>query len=155
MADKDRDERLDRNWNELLQELRVAQTGVQILSGFLLTLPFSPKFGDLAESRQNVYVAILLTAITATLLLLSPVALHRALFHRHQRPWLVQAAHYLSRAGLVLLATANVGVVWLIVDTVVDSTAAAVAAAVLAGLTTIVWLVIPAWVLLRHRSAES
>src|SRR5690349_699939 len=155
MPENERDSRLDRNWNELLQELRVAQTGVQILSGFLLTLPFSPKFGDLAESRQNVYVAILLTAITATLLLLSPVALHRALFHRHQRPWLVQAAHYLSRSGLLLLAAANVGVVWLIVDTVIDASTAATAAAVLAGLTTVVWVVIPVWVLHRRESEES
>lgn len=155
MSDESRDQHLDRNWSELLQELRVAQTGVQILSGFLLTIPFSPGFADLAESRRNVYVAVLLAAITATLLLLSPVALHRALFHRGQRPFLVQAAHMLSRAGLVLLAVANVGAVWLIIDTVLSSAAAAVAAAVLAGLTTLVWLVLPAWVLRRPRSVES
>ncbi|TXL60913.1 DUF6328 family protein [Aeromicrobium terrae] len=155
MEEHARDKGLDRNWNELLQELRVAQTGVQILSGFLLTLPFSPNFEDLPESRHDVYVAVLLSAISATLLLLSPVALHRALFHRGQRPFLVDAAHKLSRAGLVLLAVANVGAVWLIVDTVLSSTAASVAAAVLAGLTTLVWLVLPAWVLRRPRSTES
>jgi hypothetical protein len=154
MSEESRDEHLDRNWGELLQELRVAQTGVQILSGFLLTLPFSPGFADLAESRKNVYVAVLLSAISATLLLLSSVALHRALFHRGRRPFLVQAAHMLSRAGLLLLAAANVGAVWLIVDTVLDSTAAAVAAAALAALTTLVWVVLPAWVLRHPRSAQ-
>ena len=91
-------ERMDRNWNELLQELRVAQTGVQILTAFLLTLPFQPAFGDLPESRTNVYIGVLLSAMTSMLLLLTPVALHRALFRRGLKPWLVGAANVITRS---------------------------------------------------------
>jgi len=147
MAVESTRDRIDRNWSELLQELRVAQTGVQILTAFLLTLPFQPAFKDLPDSRVYVYVGVLMSAMLAILLLLSPVALHRALFRRGLRPWLVEAANVFSRAGLVLLVAANVGAVWLVIDVVLDVTAASIAAGVLAGLTTIGWLVLPAWVL--------
>lgn len=147
MAEETARERIDRNWDELLQELRVAQTGVQILTAFLLTLPFQPGFKNLSDARTYVYVAVLISAISAMLLLLTPVALHRALFHRGLRPWLVAAAQQLSRAGLALLVAANVGAVWLILDIVLGVTAASVVAAILAGLTTIGWVVLPAWVL--------
>ncbi|MGH3457763.1 DUF6328 family protein [Aeromicrobium sp.] len=140
-------DRIDRNWNEILQELRVAQTGVQILTAFLLTLPFQPAFKDLPASRTYVYVAVLLSAMLSMLMLLTPVALHRALFRRGLKPWLVDAANMSSRAGLVLLVAANVGAVWLVLDVVLGLLAASIAAAVLAGLTTIGWIVVPAWVL--------
>lgn len=139
--------RIDRNWNEILQELRVAQTGVQILTAFLLTLPFQPAFADLSPSRTYVYVGVLLSAMLSMLLLLTPVALHRALFHRGVRPWLVEAANVFSRAGLVLLVAANVGAVWLVLDVVLGVSAASIAAGTLAGLTTIGWVLLPAWVL--------
>jgi hypothetical protein len=154
MAEETERERIDRNWNELLQELRVAQTGVQILTAFLLTLPFQPAFKDLSDSRVYVYVGVLLSAMLSMLFLLSPVALHRALFHRGVRPWLVEAANVFSRGGLVLLVAANVGAVWLVLDVVLGVTPASVAAAFLAGLTTIGWIVLPAWVL-KERGPES
>ena len=138
-------ERIDRNWNELLQELRVAQTGVQILTAFLLTLPFQPVFEDLPDSRSYVYVGVLLSAMLSMLMLLTPVALHRALFHRGVRPWLVETANLFSRVGLALLVAANVGAVWLVLDVVLGITAASITAALLAGLTTVGWLVLPAW----------
>ena len=120
---------------------------MQILTAFLLTLPFQPAFGDLPDSRTYVYVGALMSAMLSMLMLLSPVALHRALFRRGLRPWLVEAANVFSRARLVLLVAANVGAVWLVLDVVLGVTAASIAAAVLAGLTTIGWLVLPAWVL--------
>ena len=153
MAEESARERMDRNWNELLQELRVAQTGVQILTAFLLTLPFQPAFKDLPDSRTDVYVAVLLSAMTSMLLLLTPVALHRALFRRGLKPWLVEAANIITRAGLVLLVAANVGAVWLVMDAVLGVTAASIAAGALAGLVTIGWIVLPAWVL-RERNDE-
>ena len=140
-------ERMDRNWNELLQELRVAQTGVQILTAFLLTLPFQPAFKSLSDSRTYVYVGVLLAAMTSMLMLLTPVALHRAVFRRGLKPWLVQTANVITRAGLVLLVAANVGAVWLVMDAVVGIAGASIAAGVLAGLVTVGWLVVPAWVL--------
>jgi hypothetical protein len=140
-------ERMDRNWNELLQELRVAQTGVQILTAFLLTLPFQPAFKELSDSRTYVYVGVLLAAMTSMLMLLTPVALHRAVFRRGLKPWLVQTANVITRSGLVLLVAANVGAVWLVMDAVVGIAGASIAAGVLAGLVTVGWLVVPAWVL--------
>ena len=154
MAEESQTERIYRDWNELLQELRVAQTGVQILTAFLLTLPFQPAFRELSDSRVHVYVGVLLSAMLSILLLLSPVALHRALFRRGLRPWLVEAANLFSRAGLVLLVAANVGAVWLVLDVVLGVTSASIAAAVLAGFTTIGWLVLPAWVL-KERGTET
>ncbi len=153
MAGESARERMDRNWNELLQELRVAQTGVQILTAFLLTLPFQPAFNDLPDSRTYVYVAVLLSAMTSMLLLLTPVALHRALFRRGLKPWLVEAANVITRAGLVLLVAANVGAVWLVMDVVLGVTAASIAAGALAGLVTIGWILLPAWVL-RERNDD-
>ena len=145
-------ERMDRNWTELLQELRVAQTGVQILTAFLLTLPFQPAFKELSDSRTHVYVGVLLSAMTAMLMLLTPVAMHRAVFRRGLKPWLVQTANVITRAGLVLLVAANVGAVWLVMDAVVGIAGASIAAGVLAGLVTVGWLVVPAWVLKKGRS---
>lgn len=136
--------RLDRNWQELLQELRVAQTGVQILTGFLLTLPFTPRFEDLAESRRTVYAAVLCSAVAATFLLMTPVALHRALFHRHARPWLVEAAHQTSRWGLAALALANIGAVWLILDVVAATWVAWLVAAMITLFVLVAWVLVPA-----------
>jgi hypothetical protein len=147
MAEETTRERMDRRWNELLQELRVAQTGVQILTAFLLTLPFQPAFENLPDSRTYVYVGVLLSAMTSMLMLLTPVALHRALFRRGLKPWLVQTANLITRGGLVLLVAANVGAVWLVMDTVVGVGGASIAAGVLVGLVTVGWLVLPASVL--------
>src|SRR3978361_1930941 len=88
-------QRLDRNWSDLLQELRVVQTGVQLLTGFLLTLPFQARFIALSAFEQNVYLATVGLAIAATGFLIAPVLIHRVLFRRHARKILVTAAHRL------------------------------------------------------------
>ena len=108
------DERMDRNWNELLQELRVSQTGVQILAGFLLTLPFQQRFKDLADAERGLYLVTVVVACVSTLLLVTPVVLHRALFRRHAKETLVRAADRLARAGLVALGVTVSGVVTLV-----------------------------------------
>jgi len=144
--------RLDENWEELLQELRVAQTGVQILTGFLLTLPFTDAFEQVPERSRVVYGCVLGCAVTATLLLLTPVALHRALFRRGQRPWLVGAADALARAGLVAMALANIGAVWLILDFVFRAAVAWTATGVLLTGLVLGWLVLP---LARRRHTGS
>jgi hypothetical protein len=86
------DQRMDRNWNELLQELRVSQTGVQILAGFLLTLPFQQRFEGLRAPERTLYLCTVVVACASTLLLVTPVVLHRALFRRHAKDTLVHAA---------------------------------------------------------------
>jgi hypothetical protein len=82
-------ERLDRNWNSLLQELRVVQTGVQLLTGFLLTLPFQQRFDVLGEHMRVVYLATVGFSVGATVFLIAPVAMHRLLFRRHRLQVLV------------------------------------------------------------------
>jgi hypothetical protein len=141
--DESESERLTRNLNELLQELRVTQTGVQILTGFLLTLPFSNRFATLDSVQKNAYLAILCGSVVATGLIIAPVAFHRVLFRHGQRPWLVQAANRAARAGLVSLALTTSGVVWLVFDLVIDRTTASIAAAVSLLFFATVWVVIP------------
>ena len=124
--DKDRDEteaqRLDRNWSSLLQELRVAQTGVQLLTGFLLILPFQERFTQLDATMRTVYLITVGCSIGATVLLVAPVSMHRLLFRRHRLKTLVAASHNYAIAGTLLLGTALAGVAILIFDTVVGRT---------------------------------
>jgi O-antigen/teichoic acid export membrane protein len=103
-------ERLDRNWNSLLQELRVTQTGAQLVTGFLLTLPFQQRFGLLSENVKHVYLATVVCSIAATLLLVTPVAMHRVLFRQRRLVTLVSVTHRCAITGVVLLGLALVGV---------------------------------------------
>jgi hypothetical protein len=136
-------ERLTRNLDELLQELRVTQTGVQILTGFLLTLPFSQRFSSLDGVQRGAYLAILCGSVIATGMIIAPVAFHRMLFRHGQRKWLVGAANWAARAGLVSLSLTTSGVVWLVFDLVTDRTLAWVAGVIsllfFAGL----WVAVP------------
>jgi hypothetical protein len=142
-AGESESERLTRNLNELLQELRVTQTGVQILTGFLLTLPFSQRFEVLDDVQRASYLVILCGSVVATGLIIAPVAFHRMLFRHGERPWLVRAANRAALAGLLSLALTTSGVVWLVFDLVTDRTLALVA-----GLVSLVffgglWAVVP------------
>lgn len=95
-ADDDRretpTERLDRNWNEILQELRVTQTGVQILTGFLLTVPFQQRFEELTGTQREIYLVLVVLAAITTGLMVAPVSLHRMLFRRRAKASLVAVA---------------------------------------------------------------
>ena len=137
------EEMLTRNLNELLQELRVTQTGVQILTGFLLTLPFTSKFGDLSDLQRYVYLAILCGSVIATGLIIAPVAFHRALFRQGERPWIVKSANRAARAGLLALALTTSGVVWLVFDVVVNRTAAHVAGSLSFAFFATLWAGVP------------
>ncbi|MGB3486437.1 MAG: DUF6328 family protein [Mycobacterium sp.] len=136
-------ERLDRNWASLIQELRVVQTGVQLLTGLLLTLPFHDRFDDLDTKMRVVYLTTVACAVASTVLLASPVAMHRVLFRRHRLDRLVAAAHRLTYAGLMLLGLSLAGVVVLVFGTVAGETAGVVAG--LIALLSFVgfWVVVP------------
>lgn len=136
-------ERLTRNWNELLQELRVLQTGVQILTGFLLTVPFSPRFPDLADHQQAIYLVVLVGSVITTSLIVAPVSFHRMLFRRQQRPWLVTASHICARAGLVGFAIVSALVVLLVFDVVLSFGAGVVAAVAVLLLFVSLWAGLP------------
>lgn len=138
-----RNAQVERNWNELLQELRVTQTGVQILTGFLLTLPFTERFSELQYEQRLIYLATIVGSVAATGLIIAPVAFHRLLFHQEELPWLVEAADAMAKAGLILLATTTSAVILLVFDVVVSRGAAYVAAAATLGCLLAVWAGIP------------
>jgi len=142
-------QRLDRNWNSLLQELRVVQTGVQLLTGFLLTLPFQQRFDVLNEHMRLVYLATVSCSVGATVLLIAPVAMHRLLFRRHRLQVLVSAAHRCAYAGLMMLGLALTGMTVIIFAAVSGRNVGFVAGAFALALFTLFWLVVP--LLLRTR----
>ena len=138
-------QRLTRNWSELLQELRVTQTGIQVLTGFLLTVPFNSRFDELTSLQRNAYLIVLSGAIISTALIMSPAAFHRVLFRHGERPWLVDTANQIARAGLAMVALTTGGVAFLAFEVV-----AGLAAGVIAGVLAMVvfaglWVGIPVW----------
>ncbi|GAA5194237.1 DUF6328 family protein [Rugosimonospora acidiphila] len=136
-------ERWDRNLGELLQELRVAQTGVQILFAFLLTLPFTNRFARVGWLDRDAYLATLVASATASALLITPVSYHRLVFRSGRKPQLVRMASVLAEAGLVFLLVAVAGAVFVVVDAVSGTWAGAVLAAVMAALYVCLWYVVP------------
>src|SRR5690349_23693414 len=98
------EERADRNLSDLLQELRVALPGVQVLFAFLLTVPFTNRFDQLSGVEEKLYFGVLICTALATVLLTAPTVGHRILFRRQQKEYLVTVANNLSLVGLLLLA---------------------------------------------------
>jgi hypothetical protein len=141
--DETLDERMDRNWNELLQELRVTQTGATLLTGFLMTIPFQQRFTELDGYQRGLYLVLVVLTVLATALILAPVSLHRELFRRRLKPQLVSAGNLFARLGLVVLALALVGVVSLLFDVVVSRQAGQVVGATSAAVLVLVWWVLP------------
>ncbi len=136
-------ERLDRNWASLLQELRVVQTGVQLLTGLLLTLPFQQRFDILDDDMQVVYLATVACSVASTVLLVAPVGMHRLLFRRHRLKALVAAAHRCAYAGLLLLGVALAGVTTVVFDAVANRHVAIVAGSAALVAFTLFWVVLP------------
>ncbi len=149
MSAKRKDDRpspktLSRNWDELMQEIRVTQTGTQILTGFLLTVPFSSRFEELTAFQRWVYLAVLGGSVLTTCLVVAPVAFHRLLFRRRRRELLVDVGNRFAIAGLVLLAVTIGGVVLLVTDIVVGGPVVSVSAgAVTLVVFAVTWLVAP------------
>lgn len=135
-------QRADRNFSELLQELRVLQTGVQILTGFLLTLPFQARFEELDSYQRTLYLILVSFAVITTGVILGPVSAHRALFHRGLKPTLVQASNALARLALLLLSLTVTGTVMLAFDVVLSRRAGWVAGSIaFVALLTLWWIV--------------
>ena len=109
-------ERLDRNLGELLQELRVALPGVQVLFAFLLTIPFNQRFVELTSAQERIYLATLLSTTISAVLLIAPTAYHRLTFRKQQKQQLVLLANWMAIVGLAFLALAMTGVVLLVTD---------------------------------------
>ncbi len=141
--DESEAERIDRNLAELLQELRVAGLGVQVLFGFLLSLPFTSRFTQLSHGQRELYLATLMLAAVATALLLGPVAYHRLVFRRGQKEGLVRAASAMAIAGLATVGLAVSAAVLLVTGYVVSALPAALITAFVAGVFGLLWFAFP------------
>ena len=126
MSERDREraetplQRADRNWDELLSELRVTQTGVAILFSLLLTVPFSARFDQVSPFGRRVYLAALVLSAASAVVLIAPVAYHRVLFSTGQKPHIVSVSDRMARVGLLLLALAVTAVLLLVSDVLLD-----------------------------------
>jgi hypothetical protein len=152
--DETPNERADRNWNEVLQELRVMQTGTQILTGFLLALAFQPAFADLTEGQRIFYLVLVVLSALSSIVALAPVALHRLLFRQRAKQVVVEYGHAALITALITVSLLLVGVVAFVFDVVVGESAAWVAFIALAVVILGLWVVAPAVLRSRHSAGE-
>lgn len=144
-------ERADRNWNEVLQELRVLQTGTQILTGFLLALAFQPAFADLTEGQRTIYLTLVVISALSAIIALAPVALHRVLFQQRAKAAVVTYGHAALITALFTVSILVVGVVAFVFDVVVGGSAFWWAVCALALVILVLWVVAPAVIRARVR----
>jgi hypothetical protein len=142
------EERADRNLSDLLQELRVALPGVQVLFAFLLTVPFTQRFTDLSGFETKLYFGVLICVALATVMLVAPTAGHRILFRRQQKEFIVSISNTLALVGLLLLAIGMTGAIALISNFIFGTTTAVVSTIVMAVAFAGFWYVGP----LRRRA---
>lgn len=141
--DETENERLDRNWNEMLQELRVIQTGTQILTGFLLAAVFQSRFDELDDYQHAVYLALVVASILTTVCGLAPVSLHRALFRRGAKKQVVHVTDRFLLFTMVGVALTLAGTGMLIFDFVLGRVGGIVAGAAILVVIVALWVVVP------------
>jgi hypothetical protein len=149
--DETEEQRLDRNLGELLQELRVALPGVQVLFAFLLAVPFQQRFGEISGFEKGVYFATLLLTALSAALLIAPSAYHRITFRYQQKHRLVFIANRLAIAGLAALALAMTCAVMLITAVLFGTVATIVTVAAVFAMFVLLWAVLPLRRRLRYR----
>ncbi len=153
--DESEAQRLDRNFNEQLQEVRIVQAGVQILFAFLLTIPFQQRFSQLTGLQRTIYVATLLSVAVATLVFMTPVAMHRVLFREGLKDYVVRHTDHLIGTGLFLLAVGIVGGVVLVLDVLLSHSTAFWVGGGLAVLAVALWVALPLSQRRRRRRADA
>ena len=141
--DESEAERLDRNLTELLNELRVALPGVQVLFAFLLAVPFSQRFSELQPYQEKIYFGTLICSAAATAFLIAPSAHHRVEFRMKDKPYIVSMANRLALVGLALLALSMTGVVLLITNLLYDTAATVIVTTATALVFALLWYGIP------------
>ncbi|MEU6121287.1 DUF6328 family protein [Streptomyces sp. NPDC047123] len=147
-------ERADRRWDELIQEVRVAQTGVQILFGFLLTVVFTPRFTDLGDTDRTIYVVTVVLGSTATGALIAPVSFHRIVAGRRIKPQAVVWASRLTFVGLVLLLGTLTSSLLLVLRVATDDSVVPWLVAGVVAWYLVCWFALPAWARHRHTTAD-
>ncbi|GAA1992304.1 DUF6328 family protein [Microbacterium pumilum] len=152
--DESPSERADRNWIEVLQELRVMQTGTQILTGFLLALAFQPAFAELSGGQRTLYLVLVVLSALSSIVALAPVALHRLLFKRRAKQVVVEYGHAALITALVTVSILLIGVVAFVFDVVVGPAAALIAFVALSAVVVALWIVAPLVLRARHTAGE-
>ncbi|MEU4797946.1 DUF6328 family protein [Streptomyces sp. NPDC023327] len=147
-------ERADRRWTELIQEVRVAQTGVQILFGFLLTVAFTPRYTQLDHVEHTIYVVTVVLGSTATGTLIAPVSFHRIVSGRRIKPQAVVWASRMTFVGLVLLLGTLTSALLLVLRVATDDALVPWLVGVVVGWYLLCWFVLPAWARHRHTSED-
>jgi Family of unknown function (DUF6328) len=142
-GDEDEAERLDRELIELLNELRVALPGVQVLFGFLLTVPFSQGWSKVTDTERLVFLLTFLSTAVATALLIAPSAQHRILWRTGDKESLLRRANVLAIAGTVFLALSVTGAVWVVTDVIYNQAPTALVTAGVAGIFAWAWFAAP------------
>lgn len=150
MTEENKDERLNRELIELLNELRVALPGVQMLFGFLLAVPFSQRFNTITATQRHVYYATFLSTAFASIFFIAPTAYHRLRFRQRDKEQLVKTANLLAIVGTAFLAFALSGSVFLVTDLVFESTMTAIATAAIAATLASLWYGLPGYRWLRE-----
>jgi Family of unknown function (DUF6328) len=137
------DERVDRNLQEMLGELRVALPGVQVLFAFLLVVPFNQRFADVTQFQKTVFFATLLCTAASTVCLIAPTAHHRLEFRRQHKAEIVRTGNRIVVLGLLLLAIAMTGAVMFVTDFLYGSTTTVLVAAGVSVAFFLLWYLIP------------
>ncbi|MGI5451929.1 DUF6328 family protein [Streptomyces sp. CA-249302] len=148
--DESQEERADRMWVELIQEVRVAQTGVQILFGFLLTVVFQQKYASLEQTDRTIYIVTVVLGAAATGALIGPVSLHRLVSGRKVKPQAVQWASRMTFVGLLLLLATMASSLLLILRVATDNGIVPWIVAPVVAWYALCWYVIPLWTRRRH-----
>ena len=136
-------ERLDRKWNDILQELRVVMTGTQLITGFLLAVAFQPKFAELEQYEVALYLVLVVLATASTMLGLAPVILHRQLSGQRQKERVVRIANALLVTLLVVVSLVSAGVAMLIFDVTMTREAGWTAGSIALVVLLLFWIVLP------------
>jgi predicted membrane channel-forming protein YqfA (hemolysin III family) len=140
---EDKGSKLDRELGELLQELRVALPGVQVLLAFLLTVPFSQRFGSVSSAQRAMYFAAVVATAAATILFISPTAYHRLRFRDRDKEHMLALANRMTIVGTVFLAAAITAVIWVVTSLLFGTTTALVVAGLVAAATAWLWYLVP------------
>lgn len=135
--------RLDRELSELLQELRVALPGVQVLFAFLLTVPFSQGFARIGALQRALYFAAVLATAAATVLFIAPTAYHRLRWRDRDKERMLQSSNRMAVAGTVFLAVSITSAVWVVTSMLFGGMAAVLVAVAVAGLVAWLWYALP------------
>ena len=143
MADETHEERVNRELIELLNELRVALPGVQVLFAFLLAVPFSERFAETTDLQRDSYMVALLSTLAGSVFLIAPSAYHRIRFRDRDKEALLQISNLFAIVGMVFLAIGMTAVVFLVTDLIFKATVTAIVTSLAAGLFALVWFALP------------